>query len=1061
MTAWIKLSNNLSPKRILFLLISLFIPVVFVSAQSGSVRFVNYTTKDGLSNNWVKTITQDQYGFLWFGTDYGLNRFDGYRFITYRQNPKLTYSLGSSDIIQVYEDRKGRFWVLTRNTLDFYDRKNDRFITKFQRGREPLTSVVEDRKSDILWISSSTTLFKFDPETDSTLLSLTSNELTMDRGNFGPSGIFTLYIDRKNNLWIGTSRGLHRYNTEAHSFASYYTSKTNPKSLSDNYVYRILEDSYGRIWVGTYSGLNVLVNPQENPNKAVFVRYRNEIGNPKSIFPGRIMSLYEDQDKNLWIGVENAGLCKVSLSNNIPGNNDFTRFENEPGNLSSLSAKTVYSIYQDHNGNLWFGTFDGGISVLNEQLNRFFHVHKVLGNAQSLSDNHVNVFCEDGDVLWIGTEGGLNKWDRKKNTFTSYTMNPYDNRSIGSNAVWAISKDREGNLWIGTWGGGLNRFDYKTQTFQRFLTDPQNPASIGSNNVFSIFEDSKGNLWIGTMGGGLNLFDRKQKTFVRYNVSTSGIYTNYVSAIIEAEPGVLWLVNETVVAVFHVSTRTFEHFIHDPNDSTTISSSKIISLYKDSRGNIWVSTNAGLNLYDKEKKTFKVYTMEHGLPDDCINSIVEDQDGNLWLGTNNGLAKFVKGTEVPSHPVFKNYRHEDGLQGASFNRRSCYKDKQGILYFGGSNGFNVFNPKSLIDNKSKPPVVITELRLFNKPIALGEAGLRSDEESVVFLPYKPVFTIEYAALNYVTSSKNQYAYKLEGFDKDWNYVGTQRTATYTNLNSGEYVFVVKGSNNDGVWNEDGIRLRIVIIPAIWERWWFRGGILLILLTIGYGTYRWWKKEKELEEGKRLAEVVASTASRERNLLRTLIDNIPDEIFVQDVTNTIIVCNRTFLERLHIQNEKDILGRSIGEFLSVESLESVQREYKELTEHSKSVHTVEGKSLLGSDERWVLRSTAAIRDTDGSLKGFVVIERDISERRAHEKEREELINELQRALADVKVLSGLIPICANCKKIRNDQGYWIQLEAFIQAHSETRFTHGLCPECASKLYPDFSSKKQNK
>ncbi len=542
----------------------------------------------------------------------------------------------------------------------------------------------------------------------------------------------------------------------------------------------------------------------------------------------------------------------------------------------------------------------------------------IIGNKNSLSNNQVNTFFEDNDFLWIGTEGGLNQYKKKDDTFKHYVHDPINKRSIGSNAVWAICKDKKGNLWVGTWGGGLNRFDYKTESFEHFYHNPDDTNSIGSNNIFSLYEDSKGNMWIGTMGAGLNLFDYKNKKFISYRTSNSGLYTDFVPSITETKNGDLWLVNENSFARFNSDTKIFENFIHSVNDSTSISSNRATSILEDSKGNLWMGTDAGLNLFNKATKGFKYYRMEDGLPDNSVNGIVEDNKGNLWISTDKGLSKFINAVNLPLRPQFRNYAYEDGLQSNEFGQRSCYKGAGGLLYFGGPNGFNVFDPDKIVENTYVPPIVITGFKIFNKPEFLGERGFGKDLDNAedLVLSYKQsVFSFDYAALNYISPFKNQYAYKMEGFDQEWNYVGTKNTATYTNLDPGKYVFKVKGSNNDGVWNEKGISLSIIIMPPFWRTIWFYGIVFIVLGGIIFGLYRW-----------------------------------------------------RVLQLLNRENKLNI--------------------------------------------------------------------------------------RIQEALAKNKILGGLLPICSNCKKIRDDKGYWDQLEKYIQTHSEAQFTHGICPDCAKKLYPEL-------
>ncbi|MBN1397369.1 MAG: histidine kinase [Bacteroidetes bacterium] len=794
------------------LLIGLLIYPQQSNAQFKNLRFKHINIDDGLTHSWVHSILQDKYGFMWFGTDGGLNRFDGYSIVEYKHNFRDKYSISNSTVTSMLKDIKGELWIGTRQGLNLYDRKNDRFIRCSKIPREFVESIAEDRDKN-LWIGTTLNLYRYNLDNDSIYAYYPALSKFF---KIQPDILVqTVFVDSKNNIWIGTYFGLLLYDKEKDSFIHYNHDAKDQKSIADKRIYSILEDKAGRLWIGTQAGLDLFTNASERPQKGVFEHYQNNSKDESSISKGTILSLLEDDKHNLWIGTENGGLDMIDLNNFQNRVNTFIHFKNDPSRETSLSSNSIYALCQDEQGNIWIGTNGNGINRINLQEDKFIHLKSELGTKRSLNNSQVNTFLEEEDFLWIGTEGGLNRYNKREDTFTHFVNNPLNKKSIGSNAVWALCKDKQGNLWVGTWAGGLNKFNYKTETFEHYYNDPKNENSLGSNNIFSIIEDRKGNLLIGTMGDGLNVFDRKTKKFTRYNTSNSGISTNYVSAIIEAKNGDIWLADETAVERFDMATKKFEHFTHIDNDSTSLSSNYVISIFEDSKENIWVGTNAGLNLFNKSTKGFTCYQTENGLPNNSINSILEDNSGNLWIGTDKGLSKFNNAAYLPGKPEFKNYTREDGLQGNGFRRRSCCKSSIGLIYFGGSNGFNLFDPDNVPKNSYIPPVVITNFQIFNKPVNIGERGLGKGtgaEEDLILSRTQSVFSFEYAALNYVASLKNQYAYKLEGFDKDWYYVGTKRTVNYTNLNPGRYVFRVKGSNNDGVWNEKGVALPIVITP---------------------------------------------------------------------------------------------------------------------------------------------------------------------------------------------------------------------------------------------------------
>jgi len=1036
--------------------IFIFTPYDIVIAQTQNMQFRHLTTNDGLSQSWVHSITQDKYGFMWIGTDDGLNRYDGYNFHVYKNSIRNEYSISSSSIRTIFEDSRGDLWIGTRLGLNLYDRKNDRFI-RYPRWTEQIIWSIAEEKNN-LWISTDAGLYRFDLSNDSVHVYSPNPGLRNDISRMIGGGMSTIFIDSRKNVWIGSNNGLHMYKNENNNFINYYYDENNSSSISSDDVRSILEDKDGRIWIGTSAGLDLFTNAHEYPRKGIFEHYQNSSIDEKSISGGTVLSLLEDDKHNLWIGIENGGLDLLNLNTFKNGVNNFVHFRNDPNTRTSLNNNSIYSLFRDRQGNIWIGTFGNGLNIVSPVAEKFIHFKSEPGSKNSLNNDRVNVFLEENNYLWIGTEGGLNRYNKKDGAFKSYVHDPLNIKSIGSNAVWALCKDKQGNLWVGTWGGGLNRFDYNTETFEHYYHDVKDTNSIGSNNMFSIFEDSKENLWVGTMGGGLNIFDRKRKIFTSYNISNSTIYTNYVPSIIETKNGDLWLVNETSFEHFNIKTKEFKNYIHSANDSTSISSNKAISIFEDSKGNLWMGTDAGLNLFNKSTKGFTRYGIEDGLPNNSINSIVEDSHGNLWLGTNKGLSKFINAINLPAKPEIKNYVYEDGLQSNEFGQRSCYKGADGILYFGGTNGFNVFDPDKITDNTYIPPIVITGFRIFNKPELLGDRGLNKgiDITEDLVLSYKQsVFSFDFAALNYINSSKNQYAYKMEGFDNDWNYVGTVHIATYTNLDPGRYYFKVKGSNNDGVWNEEGISLPIVITPPFWATIWFRFLLMAAILGIIIWIYKRRIQLRELATQRRIDAVM----TKERNLLRTMIDNIPDGIYVKDKESRKLLVNPADVHHLGCTSEAEVLGKNDFDIYPKELAEGFYADDQKVIQTGQPVIDREEYVIDEQGQKlWLLTTKIPLRDENNQITGLVGIGRNITERKKAETERERLIKELQDAAADIKVLSGLVPICSNCKKIRDDQGYWTQLEGYIQAHSEAKFSHGVCPDCMKKLYPNFVPKK---
>jgi len=1025
-------------------------------AQTQNIRFNHLTPNDGLSHGWVHAIIQDKYGFIWIGTDDGLNRYDGYNFRVYKNNIRDQYSLSSSCVIAMIEDINGNLWVGTRQGLNYYDRKKDRFIRHHKSSQGEILSVAEDRDGNI-WIGTTLNIIRMDLKNDS-VYSYAPNIVSQNRVTRSAGGHRAIMIDGRNHVWITASYGLLLYNKESDSFINYYHNNEDPQSIGSNDLYSIMEDKFGRLWLGSSEGLDLFSNAFEYPQKGIFMHYRNITNDHKSISNGTILTLLEDNKHNLWIGTENGGLDLLDLNGYKIGTNNFIHFKKDPNRASSLSDNSIYSLFQDNQGSIWIGTFGSGINIVNPITEKFIHIISEPGVKNSLGNNSVNAFFEENDFLWIGTSGGLDRYNKRDDTFKHYVHDPLNKKSIGSDAVWYVGKDKQGNLWIGTWGGGLNRFDYKTETFEQYYNDPGDTTSIGSSNVFSVFEDSKGNLWVGTMGGGLNLFDIKKKIFTRYLVTNSEINSNYIQAIVEAKNGDLWFCNSSAITQFDTKTKKFDIYMHSEDDSTSLSSNKVVSIFRDSKENLWIGTDAGLNLFQESTRNFTCYRTENGLPDNSVNSIQEDNKGNLWIGTNKGLSKFINAVNLPVKPEFKNYSYGDGLQSNAFGRRSSFKGADGMLYFGGTNGFNMFNPDKITDNTYIPPIVISDFQIFNKHELLGDIGLKKDIGNIedLVLSYKQsVFSFDFAALSYISSSKNQYAYKLEGFEENWNYIGTKRTVTYTNLDPGRYILRVKGSNNDNVWNEEGISVPIIITPPFWGTLWFRLILLAAFLGVLYWIYKWQMQARDLAARKRFEAAL----SKERNLLRTLIDNIPDGIYTKDLNYRKTLTNRADIFNMGRKSEAEVLGKDDFELFPKEMAERFIADDKSVMQTGQPVINREEYVIDAKGQKHFLLTTKLpFRDEQNQVIGLIGIGRDITERKSADTERERLITELQEALADVKLLSGLVPICASCKKIRDDQGYWTQIESYIQDRSDAKFSHSICPDCAAKLYPNYNIKK---
>lgn len=818
--------KNRSMKIVLnFLFILVYFFGTQLRAQPSDMNFKQLSTADGLSQNSIHAILQDHQGFLWFGSEDGLNRYDGYEFTIYKNNPEDPQSLSNNYILGITEDSEKNLWVGTLKGLNKYDRKKDEFVTYLSKGSDSTTlrsnyidAIFEDKQGS-LWVGTPTALSRLDKKTGRFVHFLHDPN---DPESLSDSRIRTIYEDRYHNFWVGTRNGLNLFDRETGKSKRFLLEQDNQSGFDHHSITKITEDKDGNLLIGTWGG-GLLLFDQENTS---FRHFLPDEEDPNAISNNYIYTIFNDRSDNIWVGVENAGL---NLFDTHTG--DFKKYLADKTDPKSISNNSVSAIYEDNSGTLWVGTHRGGVNYFNPRQEKF-KTYTTSYFKNSVSHNNIKAFYEDRDGhIWIGTDGGgLNRFDRKTNTFKAYRHDKNDPESISSDVVLSILEDRQGNIWLGTYGGGLNKLDKKTEKFTHFKHDPEEPNSLGNNNVWTMLEDKEGKLWLGTRGEGLNVLDIKTNTFSKYNCESGAaeaLSNCWVSHLYQDSKGNIWIATAWGLNQLDQKANTFTQFHNLDQEPGHISNEDVHIIFEDSKGNLWIGTNDGLNLFDYESQTFKVFRQQDGLPNNRVISITEDEQGNLWLGTLQGLSKFN-----PETLSFKNFTPADGLQGNEFMQNAALKARNGEMFFGGLEGFNVFHPDSVgKHNEFLPPLYLTNFQIFNKEVALDKNITELKE--ITLSHEESVFSLEFAALNYINSDKNQYAYILEGFDKEWSYVGNQRKATYTNLDPGTYTFKAKASNNDGLWNEEGTMLSIIITPPYWSTWWFR---ILVVLAIGGCTF---------------------------------------------------------------------------------------------------------------------------------------------------------------------------------------------------------------------------------
>jgi len=780
--------------------VTLFCVISFLSFSSdflpqSDIIFNPLTINDGLSQSSVTCIFQNKQGFMWFGTQDGLNRYDGYNIKIFKNNPNDSSSLTNNFIFSIIEDQSGAFYIETQGG----------------------------------------TFHRYNPRLESFQI---INKDKIDLGKAKISSVGALLHESNGIKWVGglsKGTGLERIDTKTGKSIVFKHNPADLSSLSDDKVYSVFRDRKGNLWVGTFNGLDRL---DEKTGK--FFHYRNRPGDPNSLADNWVWPIYEDSRGYLWIGTVRSGLSMFD-----PVSKSFHNYKNDPNDPTSINDNFVFSIYEDRGGVIWVGTNLGGINYFQPSSNSFEHFKNDPADKNSLTDNIVlSMLADKYGNYWIGTRnGGLNKLDYNKKIFTRYNHNPSSNKSIISNSIQSLLEDKEGNIWIGSYSSGLDMLNPKTGFVTHYNNNSSDPGSLSDNRVYSLVEDKEGNIWIGTYGGGLNKLNKSTGKFSRFQFKENdpaSISSNATWSLALDDEGRLWVgTYGEGVNVLNLSDQIFTYFKHNPDDLASIADDNIIRVFNDSKGNMWVGTSKGLSKYSKVNKSFKNYDEEDGLGNNFVYGILEDNNGNLWISTNSGLSKFNPSTET-----FKNYYEQDGLQGNEFNQNAFAKDnKTGRLLFGGPNGFTVFDPNDVKENSYVPPVSYTNYTRYNsddeegKPIF--EKGI-SDRDSILLTYKDNIVTLQFAALSYYNSSENQYRYKLEGFNENWIQLGNDHTVTFTNLSPGDYKLIVTGSNNDGLWNAEGRSLFIGVSPP-----WWRTNIAYAIYALTFFSLLYWLRRFEI------------------------------------------------------------------------------------------------------------------------------------------------------------------------------------------------------------------------
>jgi signal transduction histidine kinase/ligand-binding sensor domain-containing protein/DNA-binding response OmpR family regulator len=835
--------------NIKFLLIYIFILLQHpsfsqeIKNKNQSIKFKHYSLSEGLSQSSVLCIIQDSKGFLWFGTRDGLNKYDGQTFKTYRYNSKDSTSISNSSIKSLFEDKKGNLWIGTLGGLNRYLPNKDTF--KRYKYSSQKNSVINNQIWSIaeldnnnLWVGTNAGLDILNTTTDTF-----SHINIMAQKN---SQIRSLYKTTKGDLWICNTDNIIIYSTKTKTYKEYLYPKFDFIDANEKYVPVIYEDKVNKIWLGYKNGL-FSINNEQNKFKVFKIKTNNS---EKPIINKEVRTIHEDSIGNLWVG-SYTGLYII--------NKEKTKIVHQlhdENNVNSLSQNSIYKILEDTKGDLWIGTYAGGINYYDRNFDSFKYYTSGTNNTKLNYPVVSSIVEEPNGNLWIGTEGGgINFFDKKTETFKYLTHQNGNTKSISTNNVKSIIRTKKGNLWIGTHDGGLNFLNpnIKPYHFIKYKSSPKKSNSISNNRIISLYEDEMENIWVGTSEGGLNIINPKTNKITRINDSLGVIgkiiydisKTNKKNSLLVAGDKGLGIINIITKKISAINYKlTYEE------NSTSIT----LNVYEDKKQNFWIGTEGnGLYYYNPTTKKSIKYGIKEGLPNEVIHGILSDDNNNIWLSTNNGLSKLNTKTQE-----FINFDVSSGLIGNEFNYNAFVKLKNKNLMFGGVKGITFFNPNKITINKFIPPVFVTSITVNNEIYKSG-----TDIDNNISLTHNQnVFGFKFIALSYSQSKKNNYAYKLEGFDENWNNIGTDKSVTYTNLDAGNYTFRVKASNYDGVWNEEGDVFFVKILPAPWKTWWayliyFLLTILILFIIRKYSVLRIKEKnqlKQERIEKERLEEI---------------------------------------------------------------------------------------------------------------------------------------------------------------------------------------------------------------
>jgi signal transduction histidine kinase/ligand-binding sensor domain-containing protein/DNA-binding response OmpR family regulator len=819
----------------------------YLFSQTKNLSFTHLGRSEGLSQTFITSIFQDNRGFMWFGSYDGLNKYDGYKITTYKFDSRNKNSLSNNNIKEILEDSKGNLWVATGYGLNRFNRDTETF-EKFIHTNAPnsilsntVKAITRDKSGNI-WIGCAD-----DGKNKGGLQLFDIKQKTFTQYKIPASiNIRDISADSQNQLWIAHDNGISVFDITSRKVIQDFSHNPADKtSLSKDLITIIFEDSYHNIWVGTQNSGLELYDKKTNGYK----HFRKQAGKQNSISNNAIIAIMEDRNKNLWIGTENGGIDILNQSTGI-----FSNYFQDEANPTGLQSNSIHALYTDVKGNVWVGT-QKGIDFLDRDKEKFNQIKK-----SSFKDglNCNTVFCirqgSDNNILIATDGGGLNVLNEKTGEITKMQHEPGNKNSICGDHVISVLEDSYQNVWIGTWGDGLTVYNKKKKTYKHYKHNPADPYSLGGIQPWTIYEDRDKNIWIGTFWGGLSLYDRHKDRFITYRKDPNdphSLNNNVVMAIIEDREGNLWVGTAGGgLCMLNRKTNKFTTYIHKENKNS-INDNSINNIYEDSDGNLWISTPTGLNHFNRKTNKFTLYNKESGLHSDNVQEVIADLKGKLWVNTSDGISMLD-----PKTKTIKNYTVSENWEGGV---HTAFKKTNGEILLGSMYGLVQFYPDKLVDVEYDPPVVFTSFQILNEEVPIADSLNPNSplvktitETKEIAIPYsQSVISFEFASLNYTSTSKKIYSYKLEGFDRDWNNIEEKHSATYTNLDPGEYILKIKSLNNEGKWSDKVTKLKIVVLPPFWMTWAFRISVLTIIVGSAALFMRW--RIKSIQHQKKILE----------------------------------------------------------------------------------------------------------------------------------------------------------------------------------------------------------------